>query len=80
MLVGSSSNKISGFCIKARANKSLDCCQPENLETILSSGAFKLTTSKISIICLSILKTVLSGKYFLKYSHTVKSLSSGFIT
>jgi len=57
---------MSGFCIKAQASKSLACCHPENAFICLSRGAFKFTSVKISLICLSILKTVLSGKYFLK--------------
>ena len=71
---------MSGFWINAQASKSLACCHPEKALIFLSSGAFKLTTSSISDICLSILKTLWSGKYFLKNAWTVSSLSSGKTT
>gem|GEM_PF-2403835 len=55
LLVGSSRRRISGSWISAAARSRRACCQPENEETILSSGALRLTTSSISQIFLSIL-------------------------
>jgi len=68
LFVGSSSKSISGSWISAAARRSLACCPPEKADIFLSSFAFKFTTSSISPICLSILNTLLSGKYFLKKS------------